>query len=97
MEITPEQREAMERYLEDVRALVAQVSANFPAIAMSDVVSLVEHGEAPEGMRELAWAISRSGVSVPENVVLSIRKYSAGFVDESDLPADLDDFIISEG
>ena len=46
-----------EAYLGKVRGLRISVSVALPAEALTEVDSLIEHGEPAEGVGSLAWAL----------------------------------------
>lgn len=71
--LTDEQRRAMEDYLGRVQALVIGQDWLLPE-DFGTVWHLIDHGEAPEGLRTLAWIISDNRQPVPAHVVADIRR-----------------------
>lgn len=96
MPFSPEQYEAAERYLHDTRGVARRASAYLPGETMNEVRTLIEHGEGPEGMCSLAWAISTTKTHVPASVIQGIRRLSAGWFDDNEFPSDLNDFALPE-
>lgn len=90
MPFSPEQYAAMQNYLNDVRALLDEVSNYIPAELLDETHRLVDHGEAHTGMAQLAWAISDNRVHVPGSVICRVREYAG----DDGLPAHLDQFVL---
>lgn len=80
-------------YMARCRALVANLQGVLPSNELQLANHFIDHGEAPEGMRALAWAIVEGKIVVEPEIVDKIREYAADFIDESDMPQDLDSFI----
>ena len=77
MPVSAEQYAAMQQYLQDVKMLLDEVSAVVSADLLAEPRRLVEHGEAPLGMTQLAWVISDERIPVPASVISRLRAYAA--------------------
>ena len=86
MALSAEQYEAMQQYLRSVRMLLVEVSDYIPDDLLTEPRRLVEHGEAPLGMTQLAWVISDGRIPVPASVIERLRSYAAS---DEDYPKDL--------
>ena len=74
------------RLLGKVRGLRIDVGEYFPADALVEVDSLIDHDEPAEGVCSLAWALHISHVTVPAWVKEAIRDLTDGLVDSEHLP-----------
>jgi hypothetical protein len=83
---------AMEEYLGRVRAVVIAASDYLPPESVEDAVSMVEHGEPPEALIQLAWAIVAEGAHVPGWIIDAIYDLGASINDPDHLPLDLRNF-----
>lgn len=86
-----EQHEAMQQYLQNVRELLDDASVFFADELLVESHRLVDHGEAPLGVTQLAWVIHDERISVPESVIRRIREYAD---DDEDFPNDLDQYVL---
>lgn len=86
MALSAEQYEAMQEYLRSVRMFVVEVSDYISDELLTEPRRLVEHGEAPLGMTQLAWVISDGRIPVPASVIERLRSYAAS---DEDYPKDL--------
>ena len=77
---------AQDAYLGKVRGLRIDVGEYFPADALVEVDSLIDHDEPAEGVCSLAWALHVSHVTVPAWVNEAIRDLTDGLVDSEHLP-----------
>ncbi len=85
-----------DEYLGAVRALAWQAGDYLPEERLTNVRSLIDHGEPAEGLCSLAWVIVTDGVRVPRNVITAIREFTDGIVDEEFMPPDLENFVLPE-
>lgn len=90
--MNPEQYMNIANYQGRVQAIVWEAREYFSATVLADAVSLVEHGEAPEGMRILAWLIVSEGTKVPRRFIEDVREHASGLIDDEDMPKNLLDF-----
>lgn len=86
-----------EEYLGQVRAVVWEATELVGAAALTNVTSLVEHGEPAEGMCALAWVLVQRETRVPARMVADIRRLSAGIVPAEELPDGLDALVLPPG
>ena len=86
MPVSAEQYAAMQQYLHEVKLLLDEVSADISADLLAEPRRLVEHGEAPLGMIQLAWVISDERIPVPASVIARVRAYAAP---DEEFPEDL--------
>lgn len=86
MALSAEQYEAMQEYLRSVRMFVVEVSDYISDELLTEPRRLVEHGEAPLGMTQLAWVIHDERILVPASVIERLRAYA---VSDEDFPKDL--------
>lgn len=77
MPVSAEQYAAMQQYLHDVKMLLDEVSAVISADLLAEPRRLVEYGEAPLGMTQLAWVISDERIPMPASVIARVRAYAA--------------------
>lgn len=77
-------------YLGSVHGIVIAASDDLTAEQQQEVWHLIDHGEPAEALRTLAWIISDEKLLVDRLIILGIRRLTDGFIDLSDLPADLD-------
>ncbi|GAA4478342.1 hypothetical protein GCM10023190_19650 [Enteractinococcus fodinae] len=77
MPVSAEHYAAMQQYLHDVKKLLVEVSDYISDDLLAEPRRLVEHGEAPLGMTQLAWVISDERIPVPVSVIARIRAYAA--------------------
>ncbi len=91
MSISSEQYKAMQEYLQKVRALLYDASAFIADDFLVEAHRLVEHGEAPLGVTQLAWVISEEQIPVPKSVIRRVREYAD---EDEDFPDDLDKYVL---
>ncbi|HEY4536479.1 MAG TPA: hypothetical protein VIG71_11015 [Enteractinococcus sp.] len=87
MAVSPELYKAMQVYLQNVQQLLDDVAEYVPDHRLREPRRLIDHGEAPLGMTQLAWVIHDEDIPVPESVVQRLREYSDV---EDDYPDDLE-------
>ena len=83
---------AMEDYLGRVRGVVMAASDYLPPESVEHAVRLVEHGEPPEALIQLAWAIVTEGSHVPGWIIDAVYDLGASINDPEHLPPNLRDF-----
>ena len=84
----------MERWLGEVRGVLVALKDFVPSEALSIPSRLIEHGEAPDGLVELAWVITNHGVRVPSWIVEAIYELGAQINDPEHLQPNLRDFAV---
>ena len=77
-------------YIGRCRGLVISLSEILSPDECAEVEHLIDHDEAPEAMRSLAWIIVEGDKRVPAEAVAAIRELSAGFVADEHMPAALE-------
>lgn len=80
---------AMEDYLGRVRAVVIAASDYLLAESVEDAVRMVKHGEPPEALIQLAWAIVAEDARIPSWIVEATYDLGASINDPDHLPPDL--------
>lgn len=81
-------------YIARCRSLIVALQGILPLADLQLATHLIDHGEAPEGIRALAWAIVDGNVLVAAEVVAQIREYADDIIDKSDMPENLESFIL---
>lgn len=81
------------RRLDDLVASVAGVLSNQH---LPLVKELIDHGEGGEAIILLASLIAQGDERVPAAVIAEIRDLAEDYVDEDDLPPDLDSHILEQ-
>ena len=84
----------MDAYVGRVHAVVIALSDYLSPNDLGLADHLIDHGEPPEALISLAWAIVESGVHVPEWTIDAIYELGEGINDPSHLPPNLRDFRI---
>lgn len=83
---------AMEDYLGRVRGVVIAASDYLPQGSLETAVRMVDHGEPPEALIQLAWAIVAEDARVPSWVIDAIYDLGASINDPGHLPPGLRNF-----
>lgn len=78
--ISDERRQESEAWLAAVRSFVDEMAAGFSFEERRNVDQLVNHSEAPEGLRELAWMLEDRDGSIPSDVVERLLDLAGGIV-----------------
>lgn len=79
----------MEAYVGRVRGLVVALDGTLDPETLDFANHLIDHGEPPEALVTLAWALDERGESVPRWVVESIFELGEGINDSRHLPSGL--------
>jgi hypothetical protein len=79
----------MEDYLGRVHGLRIAAGDLLPAEALTDVDSLIEHGEPAEGVCSLAWALHNADVASPPWVNEAILDLTNELIDPAHMPPPL--------
>lgn len=79
----------MDDFLGRVRGLLVSLHGVLTAEECSEVEHLIDHGEAGEGLRALAWIIVEQGKEVPSQCIDALLDLSAGLVAPEDMPQGL--------
>lgn len=82
----------MERWLGEVRGVLIALTDFVPPEALSIPSRLIEHGEAPDGLVQMAWVIANHGVRVPSRIIEAIYELGGQINDPAYLPTNLRDF-----
>lgn len=80
----------MEAYLGRVRGLVIQIEELLDPIDTSLAHHLVDHGEPPEGLRSLAWAIVEQEKRIPRWAYDELLLLMWGIIEPEHLPSGLE-------
>ncbi|WP_136040871.1 MULTISPECIES: hypothetical protein [unclassified Microbacterium] len=88
-------RPGMEEYLVRVQETLRQAAEYLPSESLRYARSMIEHGEAPEGLCQLAWAIVTEKASVPRSLVDAIHRDIDGLVEDEFMPPNLSEYISS--
>ena len=80
---------AMEDYLGWVHGLRMAAGELLPAEALTNVDSLIEHGEPAEGVCSLAWALYNADIAIPRWVNEAIRDLANELIDPAHMPPPL--------
>lgn len=91
MSLSPEQYQAMQHYLQNVRELLHDASEFITDDLLEEAHRLVDHGEAPLGVTQLAWVIHDEQILVPESVIQRVREYAD---EEEDFPSDIHQYVL---
>lgn len=75
-----------QQYYETCMALVRRWAVRLPPGEADDSIRLIDHGEPPEGLNYLAWAISNAGISPTSEEVHEIRDLIDGLVEDEHMP-----------
>jgi hypothetical protein len=89
---TPDQFAAMEQWLGEVRGVLIALSDFIPSDALSIPSRLIDHGEAPEALVQMAWVITNYEVRVPSWIIDAIYELGGQINDPEHLPPNLRDF-----
>jgi len=76
----------MEEYLGRVRGLRITAEEYLPPDALTEVDTLIEHGEPAEGVCSLAWALHNAEVAPPDWMLQAIQDLTRGIVDRVHMP-----------
>jgi len=82
-------RSAQDAYLGRVQGLRIAMGDYVSAESLTQVDSLIDHGEPAEGVCSLAWALYNAQVAAPGWVNDDIRDLTDGIVDREHLPPPL--------
>ena len=85
----------MERYHGRVLGVIVAAEEAI-GTSVDDAHRLAAHGEPPEALVQLAWAISRSGQKVPRWIIEAIHELGDEINDPSHLPPDLGSLALDE-
>ncbi|MGC4367989.1 hypothetical protein [Hydrogenophaga sp. R2] len=84
-----------EIYIVRVQRLLADLSLALTIDEQREVTHLADHGEPAEALRTLAWIVVDGDRRIPAEAIAAIRELTAGLIDESDLPDNLDSYASS--
>lgn len=87
----------MDEYVGRVQVIIWDATDYLSRQAVEYAQRLADHGEAPEGMLALAWAIVNEDAHVPRSLIERIRSHAADLVPEEAWPPGLDDHAIANG
>ncbi len=82
----------MERWLGKMRGVLIALTDFVPSEALSIPSRLIENGEAPEGLVQMAWVITNHDVRVPSWIIEAIYELGGQINDPDHLPPNLRDF-----
>lgn len=80
----------MERYVGRVRGLMIEVEELLHPIDTRQAHHLIDHGEPPEGLLYLAWAIVEEDKRIPRRIYDNLLFLLGDLVDPAYLPPDLE-------
>ena len=89
---TPEVLAAMERWLGKMRGVLIALTDFVPSEALTVPSRLIDHGEAADGLVEMAWVITNHDVRVRSWIIEAIYKLGGQINDPDHLPPNLRDF-----
>lgn len=79
----------MERWLGEVRGVLIALTDFIPSEALHIPSRLIERGEAPDGLVQMAWVIANHGVRVPSWIIEAIFALGEQINDPDHLPTNL--------